>query len=234
MSPSDDSKWELWVKDFDAAREELHNLFHTRWLWLAINGMLDNSGVQQYASVQNYLIRTYVTTICTGIRRECDPDPRSASLARCLQALIDCPLFASRDRYRSLLEGELAGRPDADTGFDVFASAGASFVDSDIVGSDLRDLRGAAAKAKRYTDKVLAHRDRATSANPSWISLTFGEMHNALDAVGSTMKKYYKLRHPGQLLAVVTPTPNDVRFLSMFEQPWLTDGFSPPNELDLG
>jgi hypothetical protein len=194
----------------------------------------DHADVQQYTAVQNYLIRTYVTTICTGIRRECDPDPRSSSLARCLEALIECPHFASRSRYRSLLDSDLAARPDAESGYDAFAVPDSPFIAGDRVEADLHQLRDAAAHAKRYTNRVLAHRDRATANNPARISLTFGEMHKALDAVGEAMRKYYGLRHPGQVLAVVTPTPSDLRFLTMFERPWLVDGYTPPNELELG
>jgi hypothetical protein len=144
------------------------------------------------------------------------------------------PHFASRGRYRSPLDSDLATRPDAESGYDAFSLPGSPFIAGDRVEADLHPPRDAAAHAKRYTNKVLAHRDRATANNPARISLTYGEMHTALDAVGETMRKYYSLRHPGQLLAVVTPTPSDLRFLTMFERPWLVEGYMPPNELDLG
>jgi hypothetical protein len=204
-------------------------------MWKTIVQMLEHAKVPQYVTVQNYLVRTYVATICTGVRRECDTDSRSSSLAGCLEALVACPHFASRERYRSLLSSELEARDarEAEAGYDAFAPDGESSLRADLVGADLAQLKVAAQPVRRYTNKVLAHRDRAESRKPEPISLTFDEMHEALDQVGLIARKYYRLRNPGVELASLTPHA-DFTFLTMFQHAWWTPGFVPPDALKLG
>jgi len=56
---SDDERWAIWCADFDEVEREVFSLFHTRWMWRAITGLMNN-GVpdRQYVVVQNYFIRT--------------------------------------------------------------------------------------------------------------------------------------------------------------------------------
>jgi hypothetical protein len=95
-----DKEWTAWCADWDAAEHEIFTLFHTRWMWRVITSLM-NAGVPegQFTIVQNCLIRTYVGTLCMGIRREVDPKARTSSLVRCLQVIADRPAMASRSRY---------------------------------------------------------------------------------------------------------------------------------------
>src|SRR5664279_157248 len=96
---SEQERWAIWCECFDDVERELITLFHTRWMWHKILDVLEVSGVEQYVVVQNYLVRTYATTMCSAVRREVDPDTKTTSLARCLQRLIDWPDTMTRPRY---------------------------------------------------------------------------------------------------------------------------------------
>lgn len=233
MSTSDDERWTRWCADFDEAEGEIISLFHTRWMWRAITGLMNNGVPQkQYVVVQNYFIRTYVATICTAIRREGDRDTRTTSLARCLQALIDCPHFAARTRY---LEAARATHADNDfddaylvSGFDKFAPDGSETIDTDVVELALQRLTESSASVKKYTNRVLAHRERAPG-DVEELTPTFGDINTALDEVGRVMQQFYGLRHPGTHLWTVNPVP-DLRFVEMFAVPWYSEGWEPPDD----
>ena len=87
--PTDDASMDAWCAAFDEVERDVFTLLSTRWMWRALTGLMKN-GVpeRQYVVVQNYLIRTYYATMCTGIRREIDNDRRTTSLARCLRTLV--------------------------------------------------------------------------------------------------------------------------------------------------
>ena len=228
---SDDERWANWCADFDEVESEVISLFHTRWMWRAITDLMNN-GVpeRQYVVVQNYFIRTYVATVCTAIRREGDRDTRTTSLARCLQALVDCPHFGTRTRYLALAREAHANSGFTDTylasGFDRFAPDGSETVDPTIVEQALGRLSTSSALVKKYTNKVLAHRERPSGVVEE-LTLTFDDINDALDEIGRVMTMFYSLRHPGTHLAAVTPVP-DLQFVEMFKVPWYSQGWAPP------
>lgn len=227
VATTDDELWQAWCADFDDVEHELMTLFHTRWMWRTIIELM-KSVPEQYVVVQNYMLRTYVATVCTAIRREADRDARTTSLARCLQGLVDCPHFASRERWVStaLEHGDGDDRQRATRGFDEFGGTTGEFLDRDLVQSDLERLHVLAGPIKKYTNQVIAHRQRRPG-DVEAISVSFQEINTALDGLGALAQKYYRLRHPGVALAGLTPVV-DLGFLRMFERPWLTPGFVPP------
>jgi len=204
---SDDEQWEAWGRDFDTVVQQMHTQFHTRWVWRTLIEMLRYSEITQYATMQNYLVSTYVATICTGIRRECDLDTRTASLVRCLQMLVDRPEIASREWFTRSIEGFVEDedlRPGVSASFDTFAPAGLAHVEPRLITADIGALRSIADPVREYVNKVLAHRERAIGGQPLAIELTFDDMNAALDEVGRITRRYYSLRHPGMTLAGMT------------------------------
>ena len=237
MSSRDEDRWTAWCTDFDEVEREVFALFHTRWMWRAITGLMNN-GVpdRQYTIVQNYFVRTYVGTVCTAIRREADNDTRTSSLARCLAVLVECPHFATRARHvdaaRQQRDTSGAAIRDDELGvtFHPFAPGGGDHIDPDVAAGALHRLTSAVAPVRKYTNKVLAHRERngvVEELTPSW-----SEINHALDEVGRITQQFYALRHPGTQLASVTPVP-DLKFISMFRVPWYSEGWEPPADWDL-
>lgn len=232
--PSDDERWARWAEHFDAVEQEVMTLFHTRWMWKTLTGMLDSSGVEQYTVVQNYFVRTYAATMCVGIRREVDRDARTTSLARCLQLLKDSPRSVTRQRFEHIVDETVdpAYQDSIRKGFDDFAPSGRDRVDPEVVAADLERMDTAAEPVRRYAIEVVAHRQRSNGeVEPA--TVTFREINDALDVVGDVTKKYYRLRHPGSVLGALTPTVG-FNFLEMFRKPWWTESFTPPREWELG
>ena len=229
MSRRDDRAWATWCGQIDQAFDEIQELFWTRWMWRAIIGMLQHSDPPRSSHVNNYLLQTYVTTVCTAVRREADRDNRTTSLARCLTRLVDSPTLVTRTRYRELLAG-LTQIDDpqtlADECFDRYAPDGAEVIDSALVLARLESLDQAVEPIKRYTDQVIAHRDGDVSE-----TINFAQINHALGELGRTFHHYWTLRHPGQVRASVAPIM-DFRFLETFSVPWYQEGFQPPDWRD--
>jgi hypothetical protein len=205
-------------------------------MWRAISGLM-NTGhpVRQDVTLQNYFTRTYVGTICPGIRREGDAGAQTSSLARCLDALIDHPEVMTRERFAVAAAENMAGAgADVHEGeiaraFETFAPHGGDRVDPQVPARWLRELRQGVAPVKKYTDKVLAHRDKGGDVEeliPTWDAI-----NGALDAVGLTMKRLHGLRHPLSQLAQVTPVPSPA-FVEMFKVPWYSAEWRPPPDAD--
>ncbi len=106
-------------------------------------------------------------------------------------------------------------------------------VDPLLVAADMNSLRSVAEPVRDYVNKVLAHRERAVDGQPLVIKLTFDEVNTSLDEVGRVTKRYYSLRHPGTVLASLTPGA-DLMFLNMFKEPWYRDDFHVPDALGMG
>lgn len=231
-------RWRQWCVDWDDVENEVFTLFHTRWMWKAITGLMDAGfppaeGQDPY--LRNYLVRTYVGTVCTAVRREVDYDSRTSSLARCLRVLIDSPHLATRQWFtaearRHLSEtGSDFSDAEIERSFDRFAPDGGDYIDPDVAQAALDDLITAAAPIRKYTNKVLAHRDKtgkAAKLTPSWT-----QIDAALDAVGHTMQQFYGLRHPTVMLAQVTPS-SSLAFVRMFQKPWWNEGWRVPSDRD--
>lgn len=233
---TDEQRWQAWCKDFDEVEREIFTLFHTRWMWRAITSLMTNGvPANHYVIVQNYFVRTYVGTVCTAVRREADLDSRTSSLARCLQALIECPHFATRARYVA----EATSRRDEDgsawtdaeiTGsFDAFALLGSECVDPAVAQEALDRLASAAAPVRRYTNKVLAHRERGGDVQK--LAPSFEVINRAVDELGRVLKQFYPLRYAGKGLLAVTPSAG-LEWTSMFRVPWWSEGWIPPSVSD--
>ena len=236
-SLTDEERWNAWCADFDEVEKELYALFHTRWMFRTITGMLKHSEVQQYTTVQNYILRTYVATVCTAVRREADADQRTTSLARCLRALVECPHFANRARYAALVAESIPDEDPTyvenavDEGFRLFAPGGGDYIDADLVTLNIERLLKAAAPVKKYTNQVLAHRERQGKVRREHVS--FDQINHALNELSQVARHYYLLRHPGVGLMMFTPSA-DLTFLNMFKQPWYRQGYETPDETTMG
>ncbi|MFE3947106.1 hypothetical protein ACFXPV_35395 [Streptomyces sp. NPDC059118] len=224
-----DKQWQRWCDDFDAADQDIKRLFHNRYVWLTINEMWDESvdKIQLNVIVQNWFTTLYVNTQCTGIRRECDPDTRTSSLERCLRQLLESPRLASRSRYEDAIRADKDVQakylPNLLRGFDEFAlTPSTNCLDQDRIEGDLAALRAAAQTTRDYTNKIVAHRESLEER----ITLPWADLDKALNTVGKVLKRYYKLRHPGSVLANLTPglPPG---WEEPFRTAWCPDGFFP-------
>jgi len=204
---TNDAEWDAWCAEFDQAQADIQTVFFQRYVFLTLNQMLDRTGsaIKFNTVVQSYLTGTYVASLSTGIRRECDGDRRSASLYRCLEKLSKGPEMADRARFDAVVdaktEGSSATRAGVKRTFDIFAvSPQSPDLDVDKIARDMADLRDAAEAVIAYTNKVVAHRDAVAADTPAWAELDMG-----LNQVGRVLKRYFQLRHPGMVLGNLCP-----------------------------
>lgn len=226
--------WAQWSEYFDAVQQEMFTLFHTREMWYRVNGILDVSGVERYTVVQNYLVRTYATTVCTAIRREVDIRKDTTSLTRCLMLMEKSPESFSWRRFADLYpaQGTIEQTErDARASFATFAPGGGDVVETAFVRRCIERYTEAARPVKEYADAVIAHRSRGATVEP--VSVSYGAIDHALDELGAVFRIFYGLRHPGVMLASITPVV-DLTFLRMFQVPWFPEGSLLPPVMDLG
>lgn len=230
-----EEQWQAWCARSDETHNGVVLLFHNRAVWRTIRKMIDtNPAVEQTGFAENWLARCYTTTQLVGIRRECDGDKDSIGLRRSLKHLSGTPRMATREWYRSELLSRTPGLTEDDlawrmAGFDDFAGPGKAFIDARLVEEDIARLEAALEKAETYTNKVIAHRDDIRNTAPA--PITWGDLDSALNTVGEIHRKYFKLRHAGGILPVITPIPQGFGWDKMFETAWKPEGFVPPDDL---
>jgi hypothetical protein len=232
-----DQAWQAWCDRFDRVKNDVHTMFYDRYLWKNVISMLEQNVDRHHARVvKSWINRSYVDRQCSAIRRLNDHDRRTASLRRCLSELIEKPMLLTWSRYEQLVIRSAAANDWEDDvlhgrGFGAyaeFADASGDHLDVARVRADLDVLGSATASVKAYTDKRIAHLDHGADLS----ALTFGEIDNAIVKVGELTLKYFKLRHPGENLAFLTPVPEP--WLMAFKDPWWPSGFEPIPAVTLG
>jgi len=82
---------------------------------------------------------------------------------------------------------------------------------------------------RNYTSKAIAHRDDNPNGLPTDLAVTWGELDAALDAVGNIYKQYYRLRHAGESLGILTPLKS-LGWIQMFQTTWMQPDFTLPHD----
>lgn len=219
--------WSRWGSDFDEAQQDVYTLLHTRWMWRVLSDLLAKGNPTSYAVVTNYLTRTYVATVCMGVRREADPRSVTSSLARCLDVLLDRPSLVSRELFaaRARAYAEEVDERDIRASFRVLAPGGKDQIERAVLRAWRDELTTNVDPVKTYTDKVLAHRQRngvTEELTPSW-----DDINQSLNTVGLTLKRLHGVRNPCQMLASATPVA-DPGFVKMFDHAWYTPDWTLP------
>jgi hypothetical protein len=232
--------WQRWCDRFDKLHNGVIRLFHDRAIWRTILAMLDaNPGIARGGFGEYWLGSCYTDSMLIGIRRETGADGGSIGLQRCLAGLSAAPRIARRDWYEHQVRQR--GHQDwdgwdlaaIDAAFDIFAAPGQPFIDATRVTKDIAALEAVISRVNAYTTKSIAHRDDKPDLIllPAAPPVTWAELDAALDAVGGIYKKYYRLRHPGEVLGALTPLISP-GWIQMFQTAWMPIGFTPPDDLD--
>jgi hypothetical protein len=203
--PTADDLYALWKTILDAVYAEIIELHANREIWQFFNDTLGNAKHGQIT--HDALARWYVDAQAACVRRQYT-DSDALSLGRLLRSLRANAQVVTRERFRSLWPQltEPGGDPHgnwsdwADKGFDSWALDGGSTLDPSIVDADIEHLATMTQKISRWADENVAHNGRKKS-----VSVTFGELDAAIEALGELLKKYYGLL-TAALLA--TPTPS--------------------------
>jgi hypothetical protein len=229
--------WQRWCDRFDKLHNGILRLFHDRAIWRTIMAMLDaNPQVARGGFGEYWLGSCYTDSMLIGIRRETGDDARSIGLLRLLNMLAGKPRMASRAWYEEQVLQRNRGRGDGwelaqlDAAFNIFAVPGQPFIDAALVTKDITELKSVIRRVNDYTNKAIAHRDDDPRGTPAGQAVTWSELDAALDAVGNIYKKYYRLRHAGEALGILTPLKSP-GWIQMFQTAWMPPGFIPPGDL---
>jgi hypothetical protein len=83
-----DRQWQEWCRRFDIVFRDVQTMFHNRHVWKNMIEMLkQNSALQETAIAGNWIIRTYISTQCSAVRRLTDDDKKRF---RCADAFGIC------------------------------------------------------------------------------------------------------------------------------------------------
>ena len=210
MASITQSGWARWCSRFDALRDEVLGLHHSRRVWRAVRVMIEtNPDVHRSGIAEHWLTECYSVAQLSAVRRQVDRRKDVVSLWRLLDELARKPTMATRSWFAAELQSRPESAPYAtrlSAEFDTFAGTGASTVDKRTAEADRDRLWTAAEAAKLVVDQSVAHQTDVTgAARPGTALITWGELDTAIDTVGELYKKYYRLRHPGQVLGNLEP-----------------------------
>ena len=120
-----EGKWRHWCSLFERVEGELFRAHYYRWMWRALNAIIDEAGVRKNPAFMSYLTETYVAYIAMFVRPEADVRRGVSSLAKCIQYLENNLDVLSRSEYLELAEQDPASKvSDVGTGFDKFSRDG--------------------------------------------------------------------------------------------------------------
>ncbi len=207
VTPAD---WVRWCSQFDALRDEVLGLHHSRRVWRVVRGMIETiPRVQRSGIVEHWLTQCYSVAQLAAVRRQVDQRKDVVSLWRLLDGLARRPAMATRSWFTAQLQSRPESAPHATrlvTEFDKLAGAGGSTVDKRVAEADRDHLWTVAEAAKSVVDQFVAHQAHVTHPEHRGPALiTWGELDAAIDTVGELYKKYYRLRYPGILLGNLEP-----------------------------
>jgi hypothetical protein len=234
MTSQDD--WQSWCDRFDKLHNGILRLFHDRGIWRTIMAMLDaNPQVPRGGFGEYWLGSCYTDSMLIGIRRETGADRGSIGIRRSLRSLASAPRMATRSWYEQEVQrrnqsGDAWELAELNAAFNTFAEPGQPFIDSTRVGQDIAALDAVINRVNAYTSKAIAHRDDDPGGLPTGLAVTWGELDAALDAVGNIYKKYYRLRHAGESLGILTPLKSP-GWIQIFETAWMPPDFNVPHDL---
>jgi hypothetical protein len=224
MAPGSESNWARWCYRFDALKDEILGLHHSRRVWRAVRTMIEtNPRVNRSGIAEYWLTQRYSVAQLSSVRRQVDKRKNVVSLWRLLDELTRQPALATRSWFITELQSRSESSPYLTAlaaEFDTFAGAGNPIMDKKVAETDRDRLWTVTQTAKSVVDQFAAHQADATSPGCSGPALvTWGELDTAIDTVGDLYRKYYRLRHPGTALGNLEPDL-PVGWDRIFETAW--------------
>lgn len=183
------AKWRSWIEG--PIRGDVVGMNFRRMVWREINGMLEvNPEVGRAPSaLWDFYGENYGAAQGIAIRRQADTNRRACSLGLLIKEIRDNAQRLTRDDYVGLLGERLDDKRMVErmrAGFDRLAGPG-QHLDRQIPDCDLAALQGAAKQVRVYVDEHLAH-DMAEPRVAQ--SVTFADLHAAIDSISELFTKY--------------------------------------------
>jgi hypothetical protein len=215
-----DQRIEKWCRWLDKPiKSGVITLHHHRQIWREIGDIIKKNGNLPDSVFWQYHRDLYGITQAIGIRRQADLHPDVASLAKLLVEVRDNPDQVTPAFWLSLWEDQddaaYARRQwDKNYGGDV-----GDHLDPAMPAADYKELTAAAASAKDYVDKHVAHADQRPVA--AGASVTFAQIDGAIDVLGRLFRRYYALFTAADMYTLEPIIQHDWK--AIFRVQWLPD-----------
>ncbi len=210
-----DPKLEKWLRWLDVVKLEVQDLVIAKRTFDEVQALIrDNPRLHQPSSFYDFLARTYVSHVVSGIRRQIKCSEQSISLARLLEEMIEAPHILTRSYFVGLYKGSGA-ESLADTDFNSFAKVGSPHIEPSLVSADLTQLREVAQRCEDYSDKRVAHRDKR---EPKELP-TFNEVDSCIDLLDKLYVKNLLLFHAKSMESLLPTRQYDWK--AVFRVPWI-------------
>lgn len=196
-------------------------MFLHRYVSREVGKILEDNEAQLPESYWWEFMRdTYATTQAVAVRRQADTHPDVASLGKLIEEIRDDAGRLTRDFWLGLwsFEDDRFGlkRAMAEKAWeDHYGGSVGTHLDPAIPTADLDVLTTGAAEVKRYVDKHVAHAEPVSAE----VTLTLGEVHDAIDVIGDLFKKYYNLLTAVSYVELEPAIQDDWK--AAFRVPWM-------------
>lgn len=201
--PNDDvRRWIGWVEGdlFQA----VFGLVQLHEIWTGYNELLGTMPLEarQPGFFHSWAKNNYVTSLALGIRRLCDSDARTISLARLLGDIVQCPASIERDLWIGIRRGYF--RDDSLDGlWEEWGGGVGTHLDPQVPLRDHCQLLEGTRAIKTYVDKHVAHLD--ANRQDFEVELTFADLHNAFQLVYDTYRRYHVMLTAASLADLAIP-----------------------------
>jgi hypothetical protein len=216
-------QWAGWREDFEAIKGSLVYLAAKRKIHRAYRKALGDREIKDGTGVvHDWMDDNYADSILIGLRRIIDESKGSFSLVKILEGLKRNRSLLSFERYSKLLEStrgrrELGSAPSPAGGakrvilagldaegfgrmlYSVFSSDGRN-LEAGRIDADIGRLRADHSKIRDFINTIIAHRtppDKMDSGGGPSPEVTWEDVDQLFDDVGSLFNKYYSLVNPG-------------------------------------
>jgi len=213
------AKWKRWCEE-TIDRNVLTMYLH-RYVSNEVGRILEDNEQQLPESYWWEFMRdTYGTTQAVAVRRQADTHKDVASLGKLIEEIGCDASRITRDFWLGLwnFDDDRFGvkRAMAEQAWAEHYGGGVGrHLDPAIPEADLDALSTGAAKVKRYVDKHVAHAEPVSAE----VTLTLGEVHDAIDVIGHLFKKYYNLLTAGSYVELEPAIQDDWK--AVFRVPWM-------------
>lgn len=197
--------------------KDVVDMMAARQIWEGFNAIVGRAPDQarKYGTFHSWFHASYLRSQGLAIRRQVEVRNDVVSLGRLLDRIAKAPRVLSRNRYLAELH------PDdhrmGNEFFDALTSPGAKAIDPQLPRRELKHLQDESRRIKVWVDKEVAHYDPKTGTFSQ--ELTFGDIHQAIDLIFSTMNRYMQLIHGTTIAPSVTMPP----WPAVFRVAWLPD-----------
>jgi hypothetical protein len=139
--------------------DDIKTIAHHRDLYRKVTAMIEaKPALQVWSPFYDWMQFAYFRSQAMAIRRLVDWDPRSVSLIKLIEEIIDHPEVLTRRRFVGLYSKPLRTHDFAHRHFETIARPGASMVDRRVIQRHRRDVLRAQRRLRRFVNKYVAHR----------------------------------------------------------------------------